>query len=72
MAEPLARPGAQTPLMEARDVTLRFGGVTALSDMSIDIGRSEILALIGPTGAGSRRSSTSSRSSNTGTASSAR
>jgi len=52
MAEPLARPGAQTPLMEARGVTLRFGGVTALSDMSIDIGRSDILALIGPNGAG--------------------
>ena len=52
MAEPLPRPGIETPLMEARGVTLRFGGVTALSDMSIDIGRSEILALIGPNGAG--------------------
>ncbi|WP_170984605.1 ABC transporter ATP-binding protein [Rhodoligotrophos defluvii] len=50
--KPVDRAAPETPLMEARDVTLRFGGVTALSDVSIDIGRSEILALIGPNGAG--------------------
>lgn len=52
MAEPPIRPSPDTPLMEARGVTLKFGGVTALSDVSIRIGRSEVLALIGPNGAG--------------------
>lgn len=33
-------------------MTLRFGGVTALSDVSLAIQRSEILAVIGPNGAG--------------------
>lgn len=33
-------------------VTLRFGGVTALADVSLDVRQSEILAVIGPNGAG--------------------
>ncbi|WP_419161449.1 ABC transporter ATP-binding protein [Candidatus Palauibacter sp.] len=33
-------------------VTLRFGGVTALTDVSLDIRGGELLALIGPNGAG--------------------
>jgi branched-chain amino acid transport system ATP-binding protein len=40
------------PIMRAEAVTLRFGGVTALSDVSIEIRKSEILAVIGPNGAG--------------------
>jgi branched-chain amino acid transport system ATP-binding protein len=39
-------------LLELRDVTLRFGGVTALDGVSFDIRRGEILGLIGPNGAG--------------------
>ncbi|MFO1200061.1 MAG: ABC transporter ATP-binding protein [Burkholderiaceae bacterium] len=43
---------AQRPLMRAQAMTLRFGGVTALSEVSIDVGRDEVLAIIGPNGAG--------------------
>ena len=39
-------------LLEARDVTLRFGGVTALSDVSFDVFPGELFAVIGPNGAG--------------------
>jgi branched-chain amino acid transport system ATP-binding protein len=39
-------------LLEVRDVTLRFGGVTALDGVSFHIHRGEILGLIGPNGAG--------------------
>jgi ABC-type uncharacterized transport system ATPase subunit len=39
-------------IMRAEGVTLRFGGVTALSNVSINIQRSEIVAVIGPNGAG--------------------
>jgi branched-chain amino acid transport system ATP-binding protein len=38
--------------MRAEGLTLRFGGVTALSRVSMSVGRSEILAVIGPNGAG--------------------
>jgi branched-chain amino acid transport system ATP-binding protein len=39
-------------LLEVRDVTLRFGGVTALDGVTFHIDRGEILGLIGPNGAG--------------------
>jgi len=39
-------------LMEMRNITLRFGGVTAIKDISFDILEGEIRALIGPNGAG--------------------
>jgi branched-chain amino acid transport system ATP-binding protein len=41
-----------SPMLEARDITLKFGGVTALANISIDIGHQELVALIGPNGAG--------------------
>ena len=40
------------PLLTARDVTLRFGGVRALTDVSFDVHRGELFAVIGPNGAG--------------------
>ncbi len=40
------------PLLDARDVTLRFGGVTALSEVSFTVERAELFAIIGPNGAG--------------------
>jgi branched-chain amino acid transport system ATP-binding protein len=40
------------PLLEVRDVTLRFGGVTAIEKVSFDVGRGELFAIIGPNGAG--------------------
>ncbi|MEO0760806.1 MAG: ABC transporter ATP-binding protein [Pseudomonadota bacterium] len=38
--------------MDIRDVTLRFGGVTAINGVSFDIREGEIRAIIGPNGAG--------------------
>ena len=40
------------PLLEVRDVSLRFGGVKAISGVSFDIAKGEIRAIIGPNGAG--------------------
>jgi len=39
-------------LMEMRNITLRFGGVEAIKDISFDIREGEIRAIIGPNGAG--------------------
>lgn len=38
--------------LRALDISVRFGGLQALSDVSIDVPRGEITALIGPNGAG--------------------
>ncbi|HUS53065.1 MAG TPA: ABC transporter ATP-binding protein [Thermohalobaculum sp.] len=38
--------------MEMKNITLRFGGVTAIKDVSFDIREGEIRAIIGPNGAG--------------------
>jgi len=40
------------PLLEVDHVTLRFGGVVALDEVSFTIHKGEILGLIGPNGAG--------------------
>jgi len=40
------------PLLEVRDLTIRFGGVVALNEISLEIHEQEILGLIGPNGAG--------------------
>ncbi len=44
--------GSLSPLLEVRNVTLRFGGVTAINDLSFDVYRNELFAIIGPNGAG--------------------
>ena len=41
-----------TPILEVDNVTMRFGGVTALADVDFCINTGEILGLIGPNGAG--------------------
>lgn len=40
------------PMMEMKNITLRFGGVTALENISFNILEGEIRAIIGPNGAG--------------------
>lgn len=41
-----------TPLLEVRNVSIRFGGLLAVSDVSFTLNEGEILGLIGPNGAG--------------------
>ena len=43
---------APGPLLEVRNVGLRFGGVRALSDISFSVGHGVICGIIGPNGAG--------------------
>jgi branched-chain amino acid transport system ATP-binding protein len=40
------------PILEARDVTIRFGGLTAVSNFALSIAPNELVGLIGPNGAG--------------------
>jgi branched-chain amino acid transport system ATP-binding protein len=41
-----------TPVLEAENLTKRFGGVRAVDGVSLDLAAGEILAMIGPNGAG--------------------
>jgi branched-chain amino acid transport system ATP-binding protein len=49
---PVARPDASDLLFSVEHVSLRFGGVTSLNDVSLELHRGEILSVIGPNGAG--------------------
>lgn len=40
------------PLLELDHVTIRFGGLTAVSDVNLKVGKGELIGLIGPNGAG--------------------
>lgn len=40
------------PVIEAREVTMRFGGLTALFDVSVAVPPATIVGLVGPNGAG--------------------
>lgn len=40
------------PVLKVEHLTMRFGGLTAINDLSFNIGRGDITALIGPNGAG--------------------
>ncbi len=40
------------PELRVEHLTMRFGGLTAIGDLSFDVGRKQITALIGPNGAG--------------------
>ncbi|MXZ81796.1 MAG: ABC transporter ATP-binding protein [Gammaproteobacteria bacterium] len=41
-----------TPLLQIREVTRKFGGLTATNAVSFDVHENEILSVIGPNGAG--------------------
>jgi len=50
-----ASPGATTPgqpVLDARGVTMRFGGLTAVRNVDLTVNSGEIVGLIGPNGAG--------------------
>ncbi len=49
---PVSDEGRRGTSLEVREVSKRFGGVTALNDVSFDVARAEILGFIGPNGAG--------------------
>ena len=42
----------KTPILETRHLGIDFGGLTAVDDFSLTVGRTEICGLIGPNGAG--------------------
>ena len=39
-------------MLRTENVTMKFGGLTAVSELSLEIGKNEIVGLIGPNGAG--------------------
>ena len=45
-------PADDSPLLSATGISKHFGGLAALSDVSITVRRGEICGLIGPNGAG--------------------
>jgi branched-chain amino acid transport system ATP-binding protein len=49
-ASTVAPPG--TPLLKVEHLTMRFGGLTAVNDLSFEARKGDITALIGPNGAG--------------------
>jgi branched-chain amino acid transport system ATP-binding protein len=49
---PVSGAGNRPPLLAARGISKRFGGVHALSEVGFTIGHGEIYGLIGPNGAG--------------------
>jgi branched-chain amino acid transport system ATP-binding protein len=44
--------GTPTPLLEVKDLQMNFGGINALSGLSLKVNEGEILSVIGPNGAG--------------------
>ncbi len=52
MSASLASPRMADPVLTVDHVTMRFGGLVAVNDLSFKVGRGDITALIGPNGAG--------------------
>src|ERR671911_3114987 len=42
----------QDPILDVQHLTMRFGGLVAVNDLSFKAGRGDITAIIGPNGAG--------------------
>jgi branched-chain amino acid transport system ATP-binding protein len=51
-APAFAAPAHGKPLLQVEHVTMRFGGLTAVNDLSLEARKGDITALIGPNGAG--------------------
>ncbi|CAN5152435.1 ABC transporter ATP-binding protein [soil metagenome] len=51
-ASAFAAPAHGKPLLQVEHVTMRFGGLTAVNDLSFEARKGDITALIGPNGAG--------------------
>ncbi|MEV4425723.1 ATP-binding cassette domain-containing protein [Streptomyces sp. R-07] len=51
-AEATTEPAATETVLDARGVTMRFGGLTAVRDVNLTVNSGEIVGLIGPNGAG--------------------
>jgi branched-chain amino acid transport system ATP-binding protein len=49
---PAPRLADTEPLLEVQEVSIQFGGVRALSDVTLRIGPDEIVGILGPNGAG--------------------
>ena len=52
LPSPAARVNTDRPAAELRDVSVRFGGLLAVSNVSLDLQDGQIIGLIGPNGAG--------------------
>ena len=56
MTEPVAGPATERwnedPILTVEHLTMRFGGLVAVNDLSFNVGNGDITALIGPNGAG--------------------
>jgi branched-chain amino acid transport system ATP-binding protein len=50
--QPSPKAPGERPMLEIRSVTLRFGGVQALTALTLDVFPGELVAVIGPNGAG--------------------
>jgi len=48
----MSDPGGAGPVLQARSVSKRFGGLVAVNSVDLDVGEAEIVGLIGPNGAG--------------------
>jgi branched-chain amino acid transport system ATP-binding protein len=51
-AAPAPSADVASPVLQLSDVTVRFGGITALDGVDLSLGSGEVLGLIGPNGAG--------------------
>jgi ABC-type branched-subunit amino acid transport system ATPase component/branched-subunit amino acid ABC-type transport system permease component len=52
LPSPAPRTALDRPPVELRDITVRFGGLTAVNKVSLDLQDGQIIGLIGPNGAG--------------------